>query len=156
VAHAPTTDAIKAEPNLVPLLDLVFQLIMFFMICVNFVSEQVTEDVKLPVSQSARAMDKGEVDVLFLNLDAAGKLLVPGQPAPLATRGEMQYYLRQQYADAKRTAEVGGDASGKVRTAVIIRADRNASYAQVYELLQMCKTVGYHKLQLRAYTKAEG
>jgi biopolymer transport protein ExbD len=156
VSHGPTTDAINAEPNLVPLLDLVFQLIMFFMICVNFVSEQVTEDVKLPVSQSARAMDKGEVDVLFLNMDAAGKLLVPGQSAPLGTRGEMQYYLRQQYADAKRAAEVGGDKSGKVRTAVIIRADRSATYAQVYDLLQMCKTVGYHKLQLRAYTKAAG
>ncbi len=27
----------EAEPNLIPLLDLVFQLIMFFMITVNFV-----------------------------------------------------------------------------------------------------------------------
>ncbi len=36
---------VKADPNLVPLLDLVFQLIMFFMICVNFVSEQVNSDI---------------------------------------------------------------------------------------------------------------
>src|SRR5215471_6124973 len=91
---------IKAEPNLVPLLDLVFQLIMFFMICVNFVSEQVNKDIQLPVSQSARAMDKGEVDVLFLNMDRDGNLMISGQPRPLNTHGEIQYYLRQQYSDA--------------------------------------------------------
>src|SRR5438874_5902356 len=89
-----------AEPNLIPLLDLVFQLIMFFMICVNFVSEQVNEDVLLPVAQSARPMDKGEVDVLFLNMDRYGKVLASGRPKPLVTLGEWKYYLRQEYADA--------------------------------------------------------
>ena len=156
MSHATTSDALKAEPNLVPLLDLVFQLIMFFMICVNFVSEQVNKDVQLPVSQSARAMDKGEVDVLFLNMDRDGNLLISGQPRPLSTRAEIQYYLRQQYGDAKRAAEESGDKSGKVKTAIIIRADENSTYSQVYELLQACKTVGYQKLQLRARTKARG
>lgn len=156
MSHGPSTDSVKAEPNLVPLLDLVFQLIMFFMICVNFVSEQVNQDVRLPVAQSARPMDKGEVDVLFLNMDATGKLLISGQPKPLSTTGEVQYYLRQQFADAKRQAEDRGDRSGKVRTAVIVRADREVTYAQLYQLLKLCKDVGYRKLQLRAYSKAGG
>jgi len=154
MSYTSSSDALKAEPNLVPLLDLVFQLIMFFMICVNFVSEQVNKDVQLPVSQSARAMDKGEVDVLFLNLDQNGNLLVSGQPRPLNTRGEIQNYLVTQFADAKRAAQESGDKTGKVKTVVIIRADENSTYLQVYELLQACKKVGYHKLQLRARTKA--
>src|SRR5581483_9239644 len=58
----------SAEPNLTPLLDVVLQLLMFFMMCVNFVTEQINEDIKLPDSESARPMDKGETDVLFLNL----------------------------------------------------------------------------------------
>lgn len=147
---------IKAEPNLVPLLDLVFQLIMFFMICVNFVSEQINEDIKLPVSQSARPMDKGDIDVMFLNLDSAGKVMVPGEPQPLTTPAAVQTYLRQQYYDAKRAAEERGDRSGKVSTAVIIRADRDATYAQVFLLLKQCRDVGYQRLQLRAYSKGEG
>lgn len=142
---------IKAEPNLVPLLDLTFQLIMFFMICVNFVSAQVNQEIKLPVAQSARPMDKAEMDVLFLNLDAEGQLHVPGRD--LKTMGEKAYFLRQFFADAKRLAEERGDPTGRVNTAVIIRADRDASYAQVYGLLKMCKDVGFHKLQLRAKTK---
>ena len=84
--HAASMNEIRAEPNLVPLLDLVFQLIMFFMVCVNFVSQQVNEDIKLPVAQSARPMDKTEVDVLFLNLD----LLASSQNSPEIGRHRRQ------------------------------------------------------------------
>src|SRR6516165_3668928 len=55
------------EPNLTPLLDVVLQLLMFFMMCVNFVTEQVNKDIKLPVSESAKAVDKADADALFLN-----------------------------------------------------------------------------------------
>jgi biopolymer transport protein ExbD len=149
-------DDIKAEPNLIPLLDLVFQLIMFFMICVNFVSAQVNEEIKLPIAQSARAMDKAEYEVLVLNLESSGKLLVVGQAKPLTTVGEKKYFLKQYFADAKRTAEESGDRKGQVKTTVIIRADRNANYEQVFELMALCKETGFKKLQLRAFTRAGG
>jgi biopolymer transport protein ExbD len=156
MSHGAISDGIKAEPNLVPLLDLVFQLIMFFLICVNFVSEQFDQDIQLPLSQSARSMEKGESDVMFLNLDQHGHLLVSEQAQPLQTKAEIQYYLKQHHADAQRTAEVSGNKSGQVRTAVIIRADKRATYAQVYGLLQACKSAGYRKLQLRAESKVKG
>jgi biopolymer transport protein ExbD len=154
--YAAATNEIRAEPNLVPLLDLVFQLIMFFMICVNFVNQQINEDIKLPVAQSARPMDKTEVDVLFLNVDHNGKLLVPGRDQPLATLAQMRVYLRQVFADAKRAAAEKGDTSGRVKTAVVIRADKLATYSRIFELLQLCKEMGYEKLQLRALTQAGG
>jgi len=128
------------------------QLLMFFMMCVNFVSEQVNEDIKLPVAQSARPMDKRLGEVLVLNLDAQGRLLAPGKP-PLRSQAEFNTYLRQEYLDAKRSAENRGDASGKVNTAVVIRAHRDSNYAHVYNLLRTCKDIGFHKLQLRAMTR---
>jgi biopolymer transport protein ExbD len=153
MSHGASSE-VRAEPNLVPLLDLVLQLIMFFMICLNFVNEQFNnEDIILPFAQSARPMDKGEVDVLFLNMDAKGSLIVPGKERPLRSVGDKQLYLRQAYGDAKNLAELRGDKSGKVNTAIIIRADRGATYGQIYELLRLCKDTGYHKLQLRAMTK---
>ena len=54
MSHGAAADLAHAEPNLTPLLDVVLQLLMFFMMCVNFVNEQVKEDVKLPESASAR------------------------------------------------------------------------------------------------------
>ncbi|HMC89883.1 MAG TPA: biopolymer transporter ExbD [Gemmataceae bacterium] len=148
-------DELKAEPNLVPLLDLVFQLIMFFMITMNFVSAQLSEDIKLPIAQSARAMDKAEAEVLILNLEASGKLQVIGQPVR-STAGGKRYFLKTYYADAKRSAEAQGDRKGHVKTTVIIRADRNANYEDVFELMSLCKEAGFKKLQLRAYTRMGG
>jgi biopolymer transport protein ExbD len=156
MSHGPTTDAIKADPNLVPLLDLVFQLIMFFMICVNFVSEQVNEDIKLPVAQSARVMDKGEVDVLFLNVDQHGKVMVPGRQKPLITTGEKTFYLSQQHADTLRSMKDKGDKSGQVKTSIIIRADLGANYGDIFELMHLCRAAGYQKVQLRAYIRTKG
>jgi biopolymer transport protein ExbD len=156
MSHGSSDAGVKSDPNLVPLLDLVFQLIMFFMICVNFVSEQVNEDIKLPVAQSARPMDKGEVDVLFLNLDKYGNVIIPGSPKPLTTTGEKQAYLQQQYADARHGAQARGDNAGEVKTAIIIRADQGASYGQLFELLHLCKSAGYKRMQLRAYARTGG
>jgi biopolymer transport protein ExbD len=155
MAQALSDSDVRAEPNLVPLLDLVFQLIMFFMICVNFVSSQVNEEIKLPVAQSARGMDKGEFEVLVLNMDPTGKIQVVGKPEPLSTLGDKRYFLREAYADALRTAREK-DPKAPVTTTIIVRADKTATYLDVYELLTLCKEIGFRKLQLRAYSKAGG
>src|SRR5689334_3835522 len=68
MSHGPAGDAAHTEPNLTPLLDVVLQLLMFFMMCVNFVSEQVNEDIRLPNSQAVKPMDKADTDLLFINL----------------------------------------------------------------------------------------
>jgi biopolymer transport protein ExbD len=65
----------RFELNLTPLLDVVLQLIMFFMMCVNFVSDQVNPNVKLPASSAAQEiMAKTEVDVLIINIEVVRKL----------------------------------------------------------------------------------
>src|SRR5947209_8873360 len=59
-----------AEPNLTPLLDVVLQLIMFFMITINFVNtDHINADIKLPEAQSAVPLDKTAENWIFMNLD---------------------------------------------------------------------------------------
>jgi biopolymer transport protein ExbD len=138
----------SAVPNLTPLLDVVLQLLMFFMMCVNFVSEQTNQNVKLPVAQSARPMDKSEASsVLMLNMNRNGELLIGGQDV-MTTQGEVRFYLKQQYADAERVEKGKGP-----QVSIVIRADEGADYGKVYELLSICKEVGFRKLQLRAQQK---
>jgi len=154
MSHAVESE--NVEPNLVPLLDLVFQLVMFFMICANFKDKELnTQDVRLPDAQSARPIEKAEMDVLFLNIDREGKLVVVGREQPLRTLLEVEYYLRQQFKDAEEFAKAKGGQAGDVKTSVIIRAHRDADYAQVYNVLRLCKTVGFRKLQLRAIQKTQ-
>jgi biopolymer transport protein ExbD len=155
------------EPNLTPLLDVVLQLLMFFMMCVNFVTEQVNKDIKLPVSESAKAVDKADADALFLNQksmkskefrnslspatlerlgDAESVVMVPGkEPMRLI---EAKAWLKQQAEDAKKTSK-----DGKIHTVIHFRPDADLELNQLFTLMQHCKVVGYKQLKIRAITK---
>jgi len=171
MSHGPAGEGRIAEPNLTPLLDVVLQLLMFFMMCVNFVTEQVSEDIRLPESTSARPMDKAETDVLFVNLkpfqlqdfsdrlppDALSRLQEKFQPGDACVsvvggepmkRREVKVWRRDRFEEAQKNS--GG---GKVNTAIIIRAHQDSDYGQVFQLLQMCKVQGYTNLKLRAITR---
>ncbi len=141
----------NADPNLVPLLDLVLQLIMFFIMVVNFVTEQVNRGINLPTAQTARPMENRKIGgTLFLNMDAKGQVTVPEEAKPLTTIPEIRFYLRKCHDDAARLAQQLGEKG--VNTVVVLRADRGVDYAYVYHVLRMCKEVGFRKLQLRAET----
>jgi biopolymer transport protein ExbD len=139
---------VKADPNLVPLLDLVLQILMFFIITVNFVARQVNENIKLPFAQMAKPMDKGETDVLFLNVNGKGQLEVVGRDQPLTDISQIKVYLRNEYKDREHLV-----GPGKVKTAVILRVDRDAEYKLVYQIMRQCKEQGFRKLKLRAMQK---
>ena len=159
---------INAEPNLTPLLDVVLQLLMFFIMCVNFVSEQVNEDIKLPDSQSAKPMMK-DADALVINLQPfhteeqarsgkfptrelknfrEGEAMATALLKPPFKLNELNSFLKQQYEDAGRLSK-----DGQVRTVIILRAHKDMQYEDVYRVLQMCKTIGYRDLHLRAISK---
>src|ERR1700722_12350347 len=73
---------LRAEPNLTPLLDIVFQLITFFMLVINFSQDNFDSRIKLPVAGSARPQDdvgKLEEERLVLNIDNKGNLIWNGQ-----------------------------------------------------------------------------
>src|SRR5258708_7409860 len=70
----------SAEPDLTPILDLVFQLITFFMLVINFNSASLDLSLNLPVIGSARPVDnQGQEKLLVLNIDAQGRLMVYGE-----------------------------------------------------------------------------
>jgi|SRR5947209_16396016 len=146
--HDASTDA---EPNLVPLLDLVLQLIMFFMMCAQFaVMEQTDRSIKLPTASQARPIPEEGLgpDAVFLGITGDGAVKVVGRP-PMTTEEEIVTFLKRDvYESALRTAKQRHEKD--IRTVVVIRADQNADFAQVYKVMRRCQEAGLRKLQLRA------
>lgn len=142
----------EPDVNLIPLLDLVLQLVMFFIMVANFAAQETTADVVLPQAVSARPPEagSGDSDILYVNLNADGQVLVPGRE-PMKSIAEVRYHLKSEFDTAKRTAEARGEK--EVRTVVIIRADKNADFKPVYEVLRACQQAGFRKWQLRATVK---
>jgi biopolymer transport protein ExbD len=143
----------KAEPNLTPLLDVVFQLITFFMLLINFSNDNYDARVRLPVAGAARPMDDAQAlseDRLVLNIDRQGHLLLGGQ----------SLYIQKAAEEIKKQAElirlnvkasgvkVAGD--GSLPTTVVLRADKDTSFTNLYTLITACQANGFRKFALKA------
>src|SRR5688572_28120256 len=140
--------AASAEPNLTPILDMVFQLITFFMLVINFKAASLDLSLKLPVIGSARPVDvKGQLDVLVLNIDSEGKLNIYGKPQEVEPYifNEAQASLfaaRQNQPDIKH-----GD---ELPTTVVIRADQTTPFALLNKVITTCQKNGYRRFSLKA------
>jgi biopolymer transport protein ExbD len=132
-----------AEPDLTAMLDVVMQLLMYFIMCANFIAQENNADVLLPLATAAKPLSKEDDDVLFLNVDKEGKVLILGEgPKDLdATR----LWLDNRRLDAQKKS--GSDA---INTAVIVRAHRDVPYETVYRLMEMAKQKGFKRFKLRA------
>ena len=94
-------------------------------------------------------------DVVFLNINAQGQLLVVGRPQPFAGDEEINGYLQTIAADARQRKPLANEST-RVDTLVIVRADRDVPYAGIYKVLQQCQQAGLHNLQLRAIVPLRG
>jgi biopolymer transport protein ExbD len=163
MSHGGGSDASACDPNLTPLLDLVLQLLMFFIMCTNFSSAQVSGDIQLPYSDSAKPIEKADVSAVYLNIKSLrtkdfrerlspeqierfqnqdAVVLVPGLD-PMSML-ETKLWLRKQYEDAEKVT--GGD----VKTVINFRPDADIELNQLFQLMTYCKVAGYKKLKLRA------
>ena len=139
------------SPNLTPLLDVVLQLITFFMMLVHFGSrlEGANRAVRLPVAPAALPGSDLTFDRLAVDLDAQGRLRVdgqvlegskrrPGGPSrPRPRQGRVLRLLGDRAA--------GGD---ELPTVVIVRADRDASYGTVRRTLAEAQEQGFAHFSL--------
>src|SRR6266478_2716830 len=89
----------RAEPNLTPLLDLVFQLITFFMLVINFKANMIDRRMHLPVVGTARPMPKEDRRTfMMVNLNDKGEFTVLGR-ALKDDRDIRDYFVRQAETD---------------------------------------------------------
>ena len=129
-----------SHPDLTAMLDVVMQLLMYFIFLRRLINEQVTADVLLPVSQAAKPITKAEGEVLFLNINAEGKVLALGK-APM-NLAETRLWLEKLASEFRKENEV--------QAVVILRAHKDASYKDVYLTMQACKDKGFRKFKVRA------
>jgi biopolymer transport protein ExbD len=137
----------KAEPNLTPMLDMVFQLITFFMLVINFRAASVDPSIRLPKIGSARPVaNSAENDVLVLNIAADGRLNVYGQ-------AQDPYVLLRREAEAElaksRTQNHTLQLGSELPTTVVVRADKQTEFTKVNQILMACQELGFRKISLK-------
>ena len=160
MSHGGGSDSI--EPDLTPLLDLVLQLLMFFIINVNFVSEQVNPDIKLPRSVSARPMDKPADADIFLNqksrspgffnkLSPQDAERLRNADSIIMVTGRPPMSLLEARAWLKDQKERAGDNAEKI--IVHFRPDGDLDVGELMKLMTACKVVGFKNIKMHAVIK---
>ncbi len=144
--------AVRAEPNLTPLLDVVFQLITFFMLVINFSNDTYDQRVRLPVAGSARPVEGTREDRVVLNVDRDGNLLIEGKK--LDTEKAIKEIALQAEL-VKLNAKISNkpiDDSNGLPTVLVIRADRDTQFSLLHQLITACQANGFRKFSLKAMT----
>ena len=145
------------ELNLTPLLDVVLQLITFFMMLIHFGAkiEGASAAIRLPTTPAALPGGELGLDRLVVGVDAKGKLLADGDALDAAASGPwwVEQAKRRQAGQAALTASqrFGPEpAPGKVElpTLVVVRADKEASFGTVRGLLSAAQEAGFARFSL--------
>ena len=146
----------KCEPNFTPLLDLVLQLVMFFMLCANFVMEQTDSEVKLPKAISARALDKETKEIIFLNINSKGQVWLPPVDREREDEPTLDNAVQvKKYMERRADAEKRKTKKEKPEATLILRVDESTPFGKSYPIMMACREAGYSKVELRAI-RAQG
>ena len=137
------------KPDMTPMIDIVFQLIAFFMLVINFTKVDQNELIRLPASELAKPPEAPPESPITLQLTRQGSVIFggdqspPGENAILWLRPRL---LRERQIIARTPGRSVAEAT------IIIRADRNAKTGEVQEVMQLCqeRAIGFQKFKLRA------
>ena len=140
-------DEAVVEVNLTPMLDVVLQLITFFMMLVHFGTklEGSTQAVRLPVAPAALPGATPGMDRLAVAIDSSGALLA----GDTTLRGAAAEAWWAEQAGARREGQRAlGAAAEELATLVIVRADRDAPYGAVRKALATAQARGFARFSL--------
>ena len=150
------------EMNLTPLIDVVFQLIIFFMLVSNIIAEESVQMI-VPKLDNARTERIGEIERVTVNVlprgynvqDRTGEgfnpLVFSGEP--LGVKIGMTSYAMDDLASMVERLEVVKNRSPKVE--VVLRADAALYYGAVQQVMAAITEAGISKVHLVAYLPEE-
>lgn len=135
---------LKVEPleepqiNLTPMIDVVLNLLIFFMLGTRFADMERQLDVQLPTVSAAQPLTSPP-DEIVVNVFADGRIVVRQELLTLAGLEERLREARTRYADQ----------------AVLIRGDGHGIYQNVMDVLGVCQRVGIGNFSLATQVKGE-
>jgi len=117
--------------NLTPLIDVVFLLLVFFMLTTTFLDPERELDIDLPQAESGAPLEEEDLE-LVINVFADGRITLAGdaiEPAVLKARLE---------AAAQRDPD----------TPVTIRGDRRVEHGDIVGVMDACGLAGLYNLSV--------
>ena len=120
-----------AGPNLTPLIDMLFLLIVFFLVTSVFVQEEIDHEVQLPTSRQSETLTR-PASPLIINVRRDGTIIMGAVPVGA---DELEEKLSLIYSQ-----EPGRP--------VVVRGDRRVVLQQCVKVMDVLKRVGFAKFTI--------
>ncbi len=137
LAKAP---AKQAEGDMTSMIDMVFQLIAFFMVLINFSQDDQNAKISLPESELAKPTEAPSEFPIVMHLDRDGRIYMGANEA---TIDSIKPLLGTEVSVLKSNQKEAKDGN------IIIRAHREAAGGKVQDLIAKCQEMGFEKFALR-------
>jgi len=128
------------------MIDVVFLLIVFFTLVINFTAADQNERIKLPVSELAQPMEIPPTEPVTLHVLTNGNVIYNGNEQSLQE-------LKTPIDFRVRVLKFLNTPLEKVT--VIIRADAQCETGQVFDVIELCKGFDLTRFDLRTKQKEE-
>ena len=122
--------------NMTPMIDVTFQLIIFFLVSSHLAKQEAQLPLPLPVAESGASPGESDMRRVTINVLADGQLSLAGKHLAAA---ELPQRLRT------KLAETGSDLE------VRIRSDRHVAYRHVEPILLACAQAGIWNVAFAVY-----
>lgn len=134
--------------DMTPMIDVVFQLIIFFMLVTDMAQQDLAE-LELPVAETAQK-DETEEGRMIVNIYPDGQIEIKRRQYPTlddaGAAGVLRTYLSNEVAKGLK------DEQGLSERALLIRADKTTKFKEVQKVMRICGENGIkiYKVQLAA------
>lgn len=130
------------NPDMTPMIDCTFQLCIFFLLTLNFSSDEQSELIRLPSSEIAKPVEGAIETPIVIQILSSGAVLFGGdRMAPSALVGPLQ---RERNVIKKVLDRDLTNAT------IVIRADRRTPVGRVQDTIRICQETGFEQFVLRA------
>jgi len=129
----------EAPINLMPLIDMVFLLLIFFLVATTFAREERDNTLQLPGTDSARPLSALPKYVI-INVAADGTTKVGGLPYDREALGDMLKIVAKDQPDRD----------------ILIRADERGVIKHFAEIVDLCHKAGINELKIGYLLQTEG
>lgn len=137
--EGPTLDV-----DMTPLIDVVFLLLIFFMIISVFNDMERQADVELPVGFQARIAKDVAKERMVINVEEDGRVVLYNQHMTMAA---FEKKLQKYEPGLKKLAEKSGAAP------IVVRGDKNTPYEHVKKVLGAIYAHRFKKIMFAAYER---
>jgi len=147
-----------AEPNMTPMIDIVFLLMTFFTLVINFSQSESNEEIHLPKSELAQPPETAPAEPLTLQITDKEEILVGQTICKLDLPGHASSGngkpLSEMFREELRVLKTVDNVEPGDLT-VIVRADEEVETGFVQRVIQVCQNSGMESFTLRARQVAD-